>query len=129
MEHGLVAALRAANESYRVVILSFSPGALRNVRRLDPTIMTGLLFEPGNAAGAGILDVARDVGVRQVAPRVDLVTPELVEAAHRMDFQVVCWTANDPALIHYALAGGVDGIMSDFPDRLVEILSTTDEHR
>jgi glycerophosphoryl diester phosphodiesterase len=123
IEHGLVATLRAAKESHRVVILSFSPGILRNIRRLDPTIMTGLLFEPSNVASANILDTAREIGVRQMAPRVDLVTPELVEAAHRADMQVVCWTVNEPALMQFALAGGVDGIMSDFPDRLVKVLS------
>jgi glycerophosphoryl diester phosphodiesterase len=128
IEHGLVAALRAAKESHRVVILSFSAGILRNVRRLDPTVMTGLLFEPSNTASVNILDMARDIGVRQLAPRVDLVTPELVEAAHRMDFQVVCWTANEPAMMQYALAGGVDGIMTDYPDRLVAVVKQKTEN-
>jgi glycerophosphoryl diester phosphodiesterase len=129
IEHGLVAALRAAKESDRVVILSFSAGILRNVRRLDATMMTGLLFDSSGAANANILDTAREIGVRQVAPRLDLLTPEFVEAAHRMDFQVVCWTANEPPQMQYAVASGVDGIMSDYPDRLVDVLKGKEEHR
>ncbi len=129
LEHGLVAALRAAKESDRVVVLSFSPGILRNVRRLDSTLMTGLLFEPSKSSGGNILDTAREIGVRQVAPRVDLVTPELVDAAHKLDLQAVCWTANEPGLMQYAVAAGVDGVMTDFPDRLVNVLAATSSRK
>jgi glycerophosphoryl diester phosphodiesterase len=46
------------------------------------------------------------------------VTPELVEKAHRSDLQVVTWTANTLADMRAMMAAGVDGIMTDFPDRL-----------
>jgi glycerophosphoryl diester phosphodiesterase len=46
------------------------------------------------------------------------VTPKLVEEAHRADLQVVTWTANSMADMRAMIAAGVDGIMTDFPDRL-----------
>jgi glycerophosphoryl diester phosphodiesterase len=43
----------------------------------------------------------------------------MIEDAHKRDLQVVCWTVNHPAHIRLLMAAGVDGIMSDYPDRLI----------
>ncbi len=124
IEHGLVAALRSAKEAARAVVLSFSRGVLRNVRRLDNTLMTGLLFDAMPKGGPeAIVDRALEIGARQIAPRGDLVTPTLLERAHRSDLQVVCWTVNQPEHMRELISAGVDGIMTDFPDRLVAALN------
>ena len=78
--------------------------------------MTGLLYE-GQIADP--LDKAVEIGARQLAVRGDLVTPWLLGEARRRDLQVVCWTVNQPAHMRLLIAAGVDGIMSDYPDRLV----------
>jgi len=61
---------------------------------------------------------AVDVGARQLCPRADLITPELVERAHRADLHVVTWTLNEAGQMRAAIDAGVDGIMTDLPDRL-----------
>jgi glycerophosphoryl diester phosphodiesterase len=117
--HALVGALRDAGESARAVVLSFDPGTLAAVRRLEPASMTGFLFdEPYPDAVARALRV----GARQLAPRGDLVTPELVAEARRANLQVVTWTINEPVHMRALIAAGVNGIMSDYPDRLVAVL-------
>jgi glycerophosphoryl diester phosphodiesterase len=126
IEHGLVAALRDANEAARAVILSFSRGVLRNVRRLDNTLMTGLLFDAIPKGGPeAVIEHALEIGARQLAPRGDLFTPALLEHAHRSDLQVVCWTVNPPEQMRSLISAGVDGIMTDYPDRLVAALNET----
>ncbi|PYU46700.1 MAG: hypothetical protein DMG53_11330 [Acidobacteria bacterium] len=65
------------------------------------------------------LEKAVAIGARQLAVRGDLVTPALIAEARRKDLQVVCWTVNHPAHMRLLAAAGVDGIMSDYPDRLV----------
>jgi len=120
-EHALSAALRRAGESSRTAVLSFVAAALGTMRKLDPTVMTGFLYDkPLPDAVARALEV----GARQLAPRGDLVTAELVEQAHRADLQVVTWTANDAAEMRSLIAAGVNGIMTDYPARLREVLST-----
>ena len=47
-----------------------------------------------------------------------LVTPELLDFAHKHDVQIHVWTVNEPAEMQRLLALGVDGVMSDFPGRL-----------
>lgn len=47
----------------------------------------------------------------------------LIDAAHRDGLQLHVWTINEPSEIRQALKLGVDGVMSDFPDRLVQALA------
>jgi len=122
IEHGLVSTLRASGEGRRVVILSFSPGILRNIQRLDRTLMTCLLTERLPASPEALIRQAQDVAARQIGPRGDLITPELIEAAHRQDIHVIAWTVNQPEHMRLLADAGVDGIMTDYPDRLVTAL-------
>jgi glycerophosphoryl diester phosphodiesterase len=46
------------------------------------------------------------------------VTRELVDRAHAADLHVVTWTVNDADKMRAAIEAGVDGIMTDLPDRL-----------
>ena len=115
-EHALVGALRESGEIPRSVIISFDADILARLRRIEPTLMTGLLYD-GQIEEP--LEKALAVGARQLAVRGDLVTPTLLKYARKRDLQVVCWTVNHPAHIRMLMAAGVDGIMSDYPDRLI----------
>ena len=53
---------------------------------------------------------------------IALVTAESVAAAHRLGLEVHVWTINEPAEMEALLDLGVDGIMTDFPARGVEVL-------
>lgn len=126
-EHAVVAALRASQEAARTLVLSFDPGALETLRRLDPILMSGLLTDNVGVVAPDPVATALRVGARQVAPRADLVTPELIERAHGEGLQVVTWTANDPDHMRALIAAGVDGIMTDYPERLVRVVSESRE--
>jgi glycerophosphoryl diester phosphodiesterase len=119
-EHALVGELRAAGEMKRAVILSFDLTSLARVREFDPLAVTGYLYSErlGNP-------VARCVGVgaRQLLPRADRVTPQLVRDAHDSDLKVVAWTVNGPEQMKALIAAGVDGIITDYPNLLVEVLN------
>ena len=52
-----------------------------------------------------------------------LVTAELVEFAHRHDVAVHVWTVNEVDEMDRLLTLGVDGVMSDFPGRLAEVVA------
>ncbi len=117
-EHALISALRDSGEIPRAVIISFDPAILQALRRIEPTLMTGLLYS-GQVENP--FDSAQEIGARQLAVRGDLVTPNLLLEAHKRDLQVVCWTVNNPAHMRLLAAAGVDGIMSDYPDRLLSV--------
>ncbi|HEV2288410.1 MAG TPA: glycerophosphodiester phosphodiesterase family protein [Candidatus Acidoferrales bacterium] len=115
VHHALVSALRAANETARAVIISFDATFLDNVRRLDTTLLTGFLYEPPMTDA---IEKAQRIGVRQILPRADLVTPELVAAAHAADLQIATWTVDDPKRMCELISADVNGIMTNYPDRL-----------
>lgn len=115
MHHALVAALRNAESAARTVMISFDPATVRAVHALDPSLMTGLLIE--KEAG-DFVSVASQAGARQICAAASIVTPEFVTAAHRADLHVIAWTVNSADEMREMMAAGVDGIMTDFPDRL-----------
>jgi glycerophosphoryl diester phosphodiesterase len=119
MHQTLVGELGKAENAARTIVISFDPATLDSLRRLEPAIMTGLLVENSNGDG---VEAALDVGARQLCPRVNLVTPDMVERAHRADLQLVTWTVNDADEMREAMDAGVDGIMTDLPDRLRAIV-------
>jgi len=115
-EHALISSLRESGEIPRTVVISFDPSIVLSLRKIEPTLMTGLLYD-GQIENP--LDKAVAIGARQLVVRGDLVTPALISEAKKKDLQVVCWTVNHPAHMRLLAAAGVDGIMSDYPDRLV----------
>ena len=56
---------------------------------------------------------------------VPLVTSRFVEEAHEHGVVVHVWTIDDRAEMQALLEIGVDGVMSDRPDRLVDIIPPT----
>jgi glycerophosphoryl diester phosphodiesterase len=82
---------------------------------VDASIMMGFLAdEPGTDYVKDTLEL----GARQLCPKASLVTQELVERAHGADLQVATWTVDDVEEMKRVIAAGVDGIMTNFPDRL-----------
>jgi glycerophosphoryl diester phosphodiesterase len=114
-EHALIGALRESGEIARAAVISFDAAMVLNLRRIEPTLMTGLLYD-GKFENPTDKDL--EVGARQLVARGDLVTPALLEQARKKDLQVVCWTVNHPAHMRMLIEAGVAGIMSDYPDRL-----------
>jgi glycerophosphoryl diester phosphodiesterase len=122
-EHALIGALRESGEIARTIVISFDAAILGALRRIEPTVMTGLLHD-GRIETP--IQAALDVGARQLAVRGDLVTPALLAEAKKKDLHVVCWTVNQPAHMRLLIAAGVNGIMSDYPDRIVAMQKKAD---
>ena len=122
-EHALIGALRESGQIARTVVISFDASILAAIRKIEPTLMTGLLFDGQIENPIG---KALEIGARQIAVRSDLVTPWTLGEARKRDLQVVCWTVNHPAHMRLLAAAGIDGIMSDYPDRLIATLKKTD---
>jgi len=121
MHHALAGALRDPQDAARTVVISFDPGTLAGLRKLDASIMTGLLVEE---SGADLVKTSIEVGARQLCPRSALVTPGLVDQAHHADLHVATWTVNELDEMRAVIAAGVDGVMTDFPDRLLAVLES-----
>ena len=63
-------------------------------------------------------------GAPQIPPRygtIELATPASVAAAHRLGIELHVWTVNEEREMGALLAIGVDGILTDFPERLLRV--------
>jgi glycerophosphoryl diester phosphodiesterase len=115
----LVGAIERARAASNVVVISFDAPTIEAVMRRDRMLMTGILFDRADA------EIARKtvrIGARQLAPRGNLVTPELLAEARAVDLQVVTWTINKPEDMRRLAAVAVNGIITDYPDRLAAVL-------
>ncbi len=61
--------------------------------------------------------------VPEIHGRIRVVSPAFVRAAHRLGIDVHVWTVDERGAMERLLALGVDGIMSDRPDVLADVLS------
>ncbi len=58
-----------------------------------------------------------------------VVTPRFVRNAERLGVDVQVWTVNEVEQMHRLLDAGVHGIMTDYPDRLVEVIAEREERQ
>lgn len=96
-------------------VVSFNHLQLMEMRALIPEIKTGALFVgiPVNLAA-----IAADAGAWSINPCIHHINQELVADAHARGLKVLVWTCNEPSEIAKAKSLGVDGIFSNFPDRI-----------
>lgn len=124
-------ALRTAGATRRVIAASFSDVALNEFRAACPEVMTSmterelrpavLLSKVGLGRLAPLRGRAAQVPVR--AGPIEVVTPGFVRAMHARGVAVQVWTVNDPAEMRRLIRMGVDGIITDRPDLLEEVLT------
>lgn len=124
----LVASIRRTGAIDRVCIGAFSDRRLARIRaELGPTLCTSLGpkgIAKLKAAGFGVPGAppspCAQVPVR--SGRVTVTDARFVRAAHRLGLQVHVWTIDEPAEMHRLLDLGVDGIMTDRPATLRQVL-------
>jgi glycerophosphoryl diester phosphodiesterase len=113
-----------------LIIGSFHVDALREMRQICPEVATSAhANEVRLFVALNFLRLTRtyspapfafQVPVRQ--DNIEIVTPSFVRGAHERGMQVHVWTVNDLAEMEYLIRIGVDGLITDHPDRLMELL-------
>lgn len=114
------ALLQAVRREAPELVTSFSGREVRNFYLLSRACLATLLFRsPGRLIQMPLWsDHDRDRGLR-------LVFTGLLCAAHAQGRVVHVWTINDPALMRELIDLGVDGITTDRPDVLAQVLGAT----
>jgi glycerophosphoryl diester phosphodiesterase len=100
------------------LVSSFDWPALSRVRRRAPEIRIGLL---ASARPAQLLTAAMEMGANAIIPRFDMVDQDLCRAAHMHAIDVYAWTVDAIDIMRELAAKGVDGIMTNYPERLAQM--------
>jgi glycerophosphoryl diester phosphodiesterase len=109
-----VEVVREAGFRDPVIYASFLHDELKHVRTVDPGASLMVLF--GSLSRISVpraMKYGPYVGLRH-----DKATRPLVDAFHRADLLVFVYTADAPSDIQHALSLDVDGIISNFPERI-----------
>jgi glycerophosphoryl diester phosphodiesterase len=131
------AALRQRGRAAQALVGSFHETVVLDFRAACPEVATamveaeirplwilnalflGRLYQP--PAGANAIQVP-ERGNLPLLGEVQVVTPRLVRAAHRHNIEIHVWTVNETADMERLLATGIDGIITDRPDRALRLL-------
>ena len=104
----------------RCVIQSFDPAILEAVHALNEEIPTALLVD--NSDGLEMNLRRLSFTPTYYSPAFTLVDKSLVKELLDKEIQLLVWTVNDKSDMKRMIKLGVNGIISDHPERLIELL-------
>ena len=115
VEAAVCRSVRDNGELEKSMVSSFDWSALERARAIEPEIRIGVL---GERAPNKMLAAASELKAVAINPRFKLVDAALCAEAHRRGLQVYVWTVDDVRAMRSMLDRGVDGIMTNYPERL-----------
>jgi len=134
----LLAVIRDAGMSERVMIQSFDWRTLQLVQRLVPGMRTVYLTiqnrnnnnvdDPSWTAGrlardyASVAHMVKAAGGTIWSPVFNNIDEAAVKRAHEVGLLIIAWTVNEPADMRRLIDWGVDGIITDYPNRLRDVM-------
>lgn len=131
----LVALVRSAGIAERVTIQSFDWRSLHRVGELAPKLPRSCLTSPEtmevgkpgrspwtdgldiDAFGGSVPKLVHAFGCTIWSPEAKYLMKAEIDEAHALEVAVVPWTVNEPAEMTRLIEWGVDGLISDYPDR------------
>ena len=122
--------IRKHNGAGRVTVASFDADTLKRFRKSFPEVstsatatevtisyvLTQLRLGSFYVPSANLLQIPEYAGKRQIA------SPRFVRTTQMNGLEIHVWTINKPEAMERLLSIGVDGIMTDYPDRLLALL-------
>lgn len=108
--------IEKGNWEYRdFIVSSFQKNELFQMRQLDEKTPLGVLSK---ASVSEAIELGKLLNAEAIHPSLGIITRDSVKNSHKAGFKVNVWTVNEPNDIARMIDFGVDGIISDFPDRL-----------
>jgi len=135
----LLAVIRQARMVQRVRIISFDWRTLQLVQKLEPAIETVYItmeFPRSNTVRdlawtggiswhdhASVAHMIKASGGRFWSPNFNHIDASKIKAAQQLGIKVIPWTVNEVADMDRLIGWGVDGIVTDYPDRLRDAMA------
>ncbi|MEO6197516.1 MAG: glycerophosphodiester phosphodiesterase family protein [Dehalococcoidia bacterium] len=124
IEEHIVRVVRDAGARNDVMAWSFLPPALAGMRQADPGIAGALLVAgPSLTQWPKMRHIALKTGLQGVSVYCDGLTPVIAEDCRRSGLALYSWTADSRSQIQTLIDLDVDGICSNFPDRVISALN------
>ena len=123
--------IRTHKMTEKVIVGSFRQTAIDEFRQACPEVATSAtpaeVMEFLTLSKTGLSESynppMQALQIPEKVNRLSVVTKDFVENAHRKNLKIHVWTINETADMERLLNLGVDGIMTDYPDRLLKLLN------
>ena len=103
-------------ESNQLIVSSFDWDELIIFKNENTDIPIGILNDKNTLNE--VLDIAIKLDAVAIHPNFSSLNQEIVNTIHDSGFKIYSWTINAPEEIDKAITFGIDGIITDFPDRI-----------
>ena len=100
-------------------ITSFSYKALKRVKQLNPKIKTGLIANIASSTSFTRLKYIDAVSLNYI-----FINQSIVNMAHQNGKRIFVWTVDNSSDIQHMIALGVDNIITNRPDKALEIVDS-----
>jgi glycerophosphoryl diester phosphodiesterase len=120
LEQRVIDAVYAGLMLDRCLVRSFDHRCVRILRQMEPGLTASVLIAETAPVSPGQL--ARQADAQIYSPDYRFLDQQLVRLAHADGIRVVPWTVNEPLDWKQLIDWGVDGITTDYPDRLAGFL-------
>ncbi|HMM10777.1 MAG TPA: glycerophosphodiester phosphodiesterase family protein [Bacteroidales bacterium] len=130
-EMKVLESIRSHHAQFWCIIQSFSPKVLQNMRMLDPVVELHQLvvgdvpllpLHYHQTLAGGSFTQYRHVSA--VNPNHRFASKRKINKLHKRGQRILVWTVDDPQVMEDMIAKGVDGIITNHPERLINILRT-----
>jgi glycerophosphoryl diester phosphodiesterase len=119
-----------------VTVQSFDWGTLMRLREVEPRIPLVALTQPEflrpgspwtgglnlDDFGGSVAKAVKSFGAKALSPVHTMTTKELVTEARGQGLAVIPWTVDEESRMHEVIDTGIDGLITDYPDRLRKVL-------
>jgi len=122
LEQRVIQVIREAGMVDRARVRSFDHRCVRIVGDIEPGLERAILIS--GTAPVSPVDLIRQAGAHVYCPEIDFLDELQVRQTQEAGLKVIPWTVNDPEDWQKLLDWGVDGITTDFPDRLAAFLTS-----
>jgi glycerophosphoryl diester phosphodiesterase len=136
----LVETLREHKVVRRSTLQSFDWRTLVEAKKLEPKLRTvalaqnatifpgtpwsaGVTFSTPNPMTGEVARAAKSIGASILSPNYGNTPDSLIGESHTLGLPVIPWTINDAPSMAEAIDRGVDGIITDYPDRLRAVMA------
>jgi glycerophosphoryl diester phosphodiesterase len=120
LERRTVEAARAAGLIDRALVRSFDHRCVRLLRQLEPGLTGAVLISETAPVDPVALVRAADCAI--YCPSYEFLDRDVIQQSQAAGLRVVPWTVNDPEHMKRLLDWGINGITTDYPDRLAPLL-------
>ena len=111
--------IKKKNILEKTIIQSFDVRALKYIHQKYPEVKLAFLVANKLSTEENIKNLGFTPAI--YSPNFRMVNPESLKASKSLGMQVIPWTVNEVSDIQNILSLGVDGIISDYPDRVLKI--------